>query len=76
MKIESVNHPEYYKGEKFECIEVMGEALGADVTSDFCIANAFKYLYRCMRKHEDPREDIQKAIVYLQKYLDMKGKEK
>lgn len=70
---DTVNHPAHYSTGKYECIDVMTEALGADVTADFCLGNAFKYIYRCMKKHDEPTEDVQKAIVYLQKYLDLKG---
>ena len=59
-----VNHPPHYESGKFECIEVMEEALGAEITKGFCLSNAFKYLYRCMSKHETPTEDVKKAVWY------------
>lgn len=63
-----VNHPAHYAGEKYECIEVMLEVFGADAVKHFCLLNAFKYLWRCGKKHESPYEDIAKAIWYLEKY--------
>lgn len=64
-----VNHPSHYESGKFECIEVMEEALGYDAVRDFCICNAFKYLYRHKRKNG--YEDIKKAQWYINKYVDM-----
>lgn len=66
-----VNHPEHYETGKYECIDVMTEALGVDETSFFCLGNAFKYIYRCMHKHDDPKEDVQKAVWYLNKFLEL-----
>ena len=68
---DSVNHPAHYESGKYECIDVMTEALGVDETSYFCLGNAFKYIYRCMHKHEDPKEDVQKAVWYLNKFLEL-----
>lgn len=64
-----VNHPSHYETGKFECIEVMQEALGYDAVRDFCICNAFKYLYRHKRKNG--YEDIKKAQWYLNKCVEM-----
>jgi hypothetical protein len=69
-----VNHPSHYESGKFECIEVMEEALGYDAVRDFCICNAFKYLYRHKRKNG--YEDIKKAQWYINKYVDMTEKAK
>jgi hypothetical protein len=68
---DSVNHPAHYETGKYECIEVMQEAIGVDEKSFFCLGNAFKYIYRCMHKHEDPKEDVKKAIWYLNKFLEL-----
>lgn len=68
-KRDPVNHPSHYETGKFECIEVMMEALGEEAVIDFCIANAFKYLYRAKRKNGF--EDIQKARWYLNKWADI-----
>lgn len=64
-----VNHPSHYETGKFECIEVMEEALGRDVVKGFCIGNAFKYLYRAKRKNG--LEDLKKARWYLDKVISM-----
>jgi len=67
--IDNVNHPSHYETGKFECIDVMCEALGADAVKDFCLCNAFKYIYRHKRKNGD--EDIKKAQWYLNKYIEL-----
>lgn len=66
---EHVNHPDHYKTGKFECIDIMVETQGVESTQDFCICNAFKYLYR--HKKKNGSEDISKAIWYLSKYLEL-----
>jgi len=68
-----VNHPGHYETGKFECIDVMTEAIGLENTKGFCLCNAFKYIYRCTKKHETPVEDVKKAIWYLNKFLELEG---
>lgn len=68
---ETVNHPSHYATGKFECIDVMAEAIGLEDTKGFCLCNAFKYIYRCAKKNEDIREDVKKAIWYLNKFLEL-----
>ena len=64
-----VNHPSHYETGKFECIDVMVEALGTTAVRDFCVCNAFKYIYRHKRKGGD--EDIAKANWYLNKFIEL-----
>lgn len=66
-----IEHPIHYKGEKYECIEVMLEVFGADAVKDFCLCNAFKYLWRCKKKHDNAVTDIKKAKFYLEKYIEL-----
>lgn len=66
---DNVNHPEHYKTGKFECIDVMIETQGVEAVKDFCVCNAFKYLYRHGRKNG--AEDIKKAIWYLNKWVEL-----
>lgn len=72
---DNINHPPHYESGRFECIDVMCEIFGEDAVKSFCLCNSFKYLYRCMHKHDSPLEDIDKAIWYLNKYksLDLTG---
>lgn len=66
---DNVNHPEHYESGQFECIDVMIETQGTEAVQDFCICNAFKYLYRHRRKNGV--EDIKKAQWYLNKYIEL-----
>lgn len=64
-----VNHPSHYETGKFECIDVMIETQGKEAVMDFCLCNAFKYLYRHKRKNGI--EDIKKAKWYINKYIEL-----
>ena len=72
-KIDSINHPGHYESGKFECIDVMLETQGPEAVKNFCICNAFKYLYRHKRKNGI--EDIKKADWYLKKYIELEEAE-
>ena len=72
--VDNINHPSHYETGWFECIDVMLETQGKEATAGFCIGNAFKYLYRHRRKNG--KEDIEKAIWYLNKYLELQDGEK
>ena len=72
-KEDVVNHPSHYETGKFECIDVMTEAIGLEKVKGFCVCNAFKYIYRCTKKHETPVEDVKKAVWYLKKFLELEG---
>ena len=44
--MDNVNHPFHYETGKYECIDVMIEAIGKEAVMGFCMCNAFKYIYR------------------------------
>lgn len=64
-----VNHPPHYESGKFECIEVMEETQGTEAVKNFCMCNAFKYLYR--HAHKNGLEDVKKAAWYINKYIEL-----
>ena len=66
----NVEHPSHYVTGKYECIDVMQETQGKEAVMDFCLCNAFKYLYRT--QHKNGFEDIKKARWYLNKYIELK----
>ena len=66
-----VNHPDHFKSNKYECIDVMIDVYGKEATLNFCMLNAFKYLFRANKKHNTPTEDISKAVWYLNEYLNI-----
>ena len=63
--------PDYYQNGGVECIDCMMECFGTEAVKGFCLCNAFKYLWRCQEKHEEPIEDIKKSVWYLNKYLEL-----
>ena len=70
VEVDNVNHPKHYEG-KIECINAMQEVLGKDGTISFCIGNAFKYIWRCKKKHPTPIEDLKKCRWYINKALEL-----
>ena len=61
---EAVNHPAHYGGDTpYEAIKVI-EAWGLD----FCLGNTVKYISRAGKKG-DAREDLEKALWYLQRAI-------
>lgn len=67
-----IDHPAHYAG-KIECIDALLETMGRDDVRAFCLCNAFKYLWRCKKKHDTPTENVKKAAWYLEKYLELGG---
>ena len=69
---DNINHPAHYESQtSLECIDVMEIAFGAEAVGNFCLCNAFKYLWR--HKHKGGAEDVQKAEWYLNHYSDIVG---
>lgn len=63
-KPDPVNHPTHYtSGCGFECIEMMEMVFGKEAVIDYCVVNAFKYIWR--HKQKNGTEDIAKAEWYL-----------
>ena len=60
-----VDHPEHYKAGDLEVIDII-EAFDLD----FHLGNAVKYILRAGRKTEDAGEDLDKAIWYINRFLD------
>ena len=67
--MDNVNHPAHYNTGKYESIDVMVETQGINAVKNFCICNAFKYIYR--HRFKNGVEDIKKAIWYLNKYIEL-----
>lgn len=65
-----VNHPTHYSECSLECIEVMRITFGDSAVYNFCICNAFKYLWRYKFKNGD--EDLKKAEWYVDYAEQMK----
>lgn len=62
--MDNVNHPQHYEGStSIECIDAMRLIFGDSSVTDFCLCNAFKYLWR--HKNKNGIEDLDKATWYL-----------
>ena len=68
-KHEKVDHPHHYNQGNLECWDVMMDVFGTWEVLWFCKLNAFKYLWRSDQKNGI--EDIKKAQVYLNKYIEI-----
>lgn len=64
---DNINPSHYANQTSLECIEVMELVLGLEPTLDFCLGNAFKYMWRW--KNKNGEEDLEKARWYLD-YVD------
>lgn len=62
---EIINHPAHYKAGSMEVIDVI-ESFGLG----FHLGNAIKYILRAGRKTNNTEEDIEKAIWYLERYVN------
>ena len=62
-----VDHPKHYNTGKYETIDII-----EDWNLDFHCGSAVKYISRHKYK-ENPKQDIEKAIWYLQRYLKTLG---
>lgn len=71
-KQDNVEHPTHYAGTSIECIDAMAETQGEEAVKNFCICNAFKYLWRHNRKNGV--EDVKKALWYLNKFVELEEK--
>lgn len=65
----AVEHPNHYNQASVECIVLMEELFGKDALKDFCLLNAFKYVWRA--KQKNGLEDIKKAHFYLGKLIEL-----
>lgn len=75
MEDSNINHPSHYQGEgNIECIDAMLAAFGDAQVASFCKLNAFKYLWRSDHKGK-LKEDVEKAIWYLEFYKDLIDKD-
>ena len=70
---EAVDHPAHYNQGGIECIDAMIAAFGKEAVKNFCLVNAFKYVWRARDKNG--MEDIDKSIWYLNKFKELNASE-
>lgn len=67
VKPDPVNRPAHYTSGGIECINAMQAAFGDEAVKDFCLCNAFKYLWR--HREKGGLEDLKKARWYLNRLI-------
>lgn len=67
VKPDPVNRPAHYTSGGIECIDAMQAAFGVEAVKDFCLCNAFKYLWR--HRNKNGVEDLKKARWYLNRLI-------
>ena len=71
-QVYSPSHYQSYKKDGIDCITAMQHAFGDEAVATFCKLNSFKYNWRSESKGGNT--DIEKAIWYLNKYLELNKK--
>lgn len=63
---DAVAHPPHYTSHPsgVECIEITEHM-------DFLLGNALKYIWRAGLKSDDPIQDLEKAVWYIQRKIDL-----
>lgn len=67
-KPDPVNRPAHYTSGGIECIDAMQAAFGDETVKDFCLCNAFKYLWR--HRQKNGVEDLKKCQWYLNRLIE------
>ena len=62
-----VNRPAHYTSGGIKCINAMRAAFGVEAVKDFCLCNAFKYLWR--HRNKNGVEDLKKCRWYLNRLI-------
>lgn len=65
LETEMVNHPSHYNQGSIEVIDAI-----EDWNLDFRLGNAIKYLARAGKKNNEVKQDLEKAIWYIKRYID------
>lgn len=68
-KHDNINPDHYKERTSIECIDAMIMTFGAKRTAEYCVQNAYKYVWR--HKYKNRLEDLKKAEWYLDKFEDL-----
>jgi hypothetical protein len=60
-----VNHPDHYNKGTIEVIDAI-----EDWDLDFRLGNAVKYIARAGHKNDKVKQDLEKAIWYIKRFID------
>lgn len=67
-----VEHPPHYTAGKVECIDaIMSACIGLTPQEAICQANVIKYVWRF--KHKNGKQDLQKALWYLNRLIELQS---
>lgn len=69
VKVDPTNPDHYKNSTSLECIEAMEIIFGVSAVIDFCVCNAWKYIWRW--KNKNGFEDLDKAKWYIDKAWDL-----
>lgn len=68
-KHDNINPDHYKERTSIECIDAMIMTFGAKRTAEYCVQNAYKYVWR--HKYKNRLEDLKKAEWYLDKFDEL-----
>ena len=69
LEKDNINPDHYKSSTSLECIEAMELVFGTRAVIDFCMCNAWKYIWRW--KHKNGVEDLEKAKWYIEKATEL-----
>ena len=70
-KHDNINPDHYKERTSIECIDAMIMTFGAKRTAEYCVQNAYKYVWRY--KYKNRLEDLKKAEWYLDKFEELQS---
>lgn len=68
-KHDNINPDHYKERTSIECIDAMIMTFGTKRTAEYCVQNAYKYVWRY--KYKNRLEDLKKAEWYLDKFDEL-----
>lgn len=68
-KHDNINPDHYKERTSIECVDTMIMTFGTKRTAEYCVQNAYKYVWRY--KYKNRLEDLKKAEWYLDKFDEL-----
>lgn len=69
MSKDNINPDHYKNSTSLECIEAMEMMFGEEAITNFCMCNAYKYIWR--HKNKNGQEDLKKASWYINRAMEI-----
>ena len=66
-----VNHPSHYTAGSIETIDYIVDVLGIDGAVNYCHGNVVKYTGSRLHNKQNPVQDAEKAVWYLNKMIEL-----